>query len=396
MKNIICKYSAILLCIICCLSACSSDSPDKGESDLDVGKLSASGVSDAQGRGSVSFRIAEGVTHFQLITHTTGATLGLAALVGPSGEVLIAGDTTRVSGATQFTSGPNVLNFPVPGVTAPIQAGEYTAFYVTENPGGDDVGSARLRAEVVTKSDADPSNGTLKVDVVFHGAIKDSVETIDGINSAIGIFRQIYERAGLLLDVERYEIQGSTPIPNPRSGDVFYERLSAQTRPNSLLIVFANQVSNLQAPDGQSAVSGSLPGAFVPSNHSAIAVDLQAAAGFDGRFDFSSDEFGGFSDREDRNEIRLLAESLVFSTGQYLGLFETVTLEGDIVSSTDLLDTEKCINRTACQNNKGANGNIMFPEPLERRFGDIEDEFFPRDRISAGQRAVLHSSPGVD
>ena len=234
---------------------------------------------------------------------------------------------------------------------------------------------------------------TLKVNLVLVGAVGGDSEVRKSLESALEIWQQIYQRAGIAIDPAWYDFDGPTELPDPRTGDSMYESISANTRSGSVNVVFGAKVDGLGSKETKFGLSGGLPGPVSPSPQSVVALSILAMTGSDGQFNLPDDQEGSTDIHND--EVRLAAEEMARLTSNYLGLENIVTFKGSQVVGQDTLsDTATCLTSTSCAYEGDARGNIMFPYPLPK-IGDYphnEKEYYPRDQITPMQEQVLKGS----
>jgi hypothetical protein len=388
---------AICIATLSLLSACSSggEKVDDGSSSLSIVQSSQNGSTREQGRALFSFALPAGANAFQLAGLSGDGTLVPKSLKNAVGQELLTQSSQGTAQAQRSSATPSTLNFPYG--TGAISSGNYQVSYQlsTQEPGKD------VSLVLLSKSDSDLRNGTLKVNFIGIGAAIDSEEIRNDLEGVIEVVKVLYSRAGISIDPQWYSFAGPTEVPDPRTGDSSYDAISAAVRPYAVNVVFAGKVKGLKGDD-QYGVPGAAPGPSIPSSRSAIVIDILKVTGGDGQFQVDGD---GDSDRPSghNDEIRLCAEEIARDIGLFLGLENVVEFKGNEVIGTDsLADTESCITEIQCREQGEARNNIMFPRPLRLSSEDNQDNnsdgtsYYAREDFTESQRAVLNSHVLVD
>ena len=390
-------WLAALGCVVI-LSACAEDSADSGTGVPDVGQDAANGATDSNGRGTVEFAVSNGLTAFELATFYDRGTSRLVSLVGPGGEELIA-STSEVGRGNGSSNPPHVTNYPF--VDGNVRAGNYRAVYeLEEGRQPQPVAGVELRTMILSKRDADTNNGVLRINLITAGPVADSEETRAALERALEIWRTIYERGGILLDVEWYRVEGPGTLPDPRQADPYYDQILQGVRSDSVNVVLGAGLTGLKGPYDQFGLLGTTPGAATASSRSVVVLSILALTGPDGQFDYE----GTGSSEVHNNETRLAAEEMARLAARYLGLEDIVKFQGSsVIGSDSLSDTASCLSVVSCREEQGARNNLMFPVPLSKtqrpddfEWGESGREFYPRDSITQQQRAVLNRHVLVD
>lgn len=228
----------------------------------------------------------------------------------------------------------------------------------------------------------------LPVNISYVGPAAGSSNTSDAIEAAVEIWQQIFDQAGLILDVQYYSFDGPRDLPEPAVGDPLYTQISSATRSQALNIVIG---ADLDGPRGRQNEDfgqvGNIPGAVAAGPKSAAAFAITRVAGEDGRFNY--DGPGATQLWED--EIEVAAEVLANLAGQYLGLEPVVTFQGEkVVATDDLSDTETCLTETACKNEESPRDNVMFPR-VYKKPGE-GDATYDRNKLSPQQIDILRAA----
>lgn len=382
MKLNLLSLVSIFVCIVsftaCTGSGGDSDDPGSGDSSLQLSSQTLQASANGSGIATFNFSLPAGSSSFQLFS-SAGT---LTALNGPQGDLL---NAPGFVSSFQLGAVSNVAYYG-----PSISGGSYTASY---NSGA----GAPVTLRVFSKGDANPSGGTLKLNVVLLGPVANSREVLDALDEALEVSRIIYGRAGITLDTAVSNAEGPGTAPEP--GDPLYQSILSSQRSASVTVVLASERRGRRSGENQYGTAGSIPYPILPNPSSIIVVSIQDVTGGDGLFD--SDEDGSRDESDD--ERRLLGEEISRFTAQALGLRNIVDFRGNDASvSDDLPDSPSCLTETACKNDGQARTNLMYPEPLERRDEDKDpdnrkrEQFYPRDRLTLQQERVLNNSVFVD
>lgn len=375
------------------LLACTSGGSSNSDSSIIIGQANVSGVSGSDGQVVIEFEIRPAVSAFQLAAQSPRGLVRLTALSGPGGA-----DITQLSSNPTLTRpaplSPNVTTFPFVGGI--VTSGVYRAQYrLLDEDSAQPLNGVPLTVSVLSKIDPDPSSGVLRVNLILVGAVANDPNIRESLEKSVKIWRTLFGRASVNLDVQWYEIDGPRTLPSPFAGSPYYDGLVPQFRPDSVNIFMGIEVSGLMSPSYRFGLPGSKPGSAVPGPRSAIAISIIQITGGDGAFDLD-DEDDGVERHND--ETRLAAEELARLTAQYLGLENIVDFSGnEVIKSDSLSDTPSCIALLGCRNEGAVRENVMFPFPIreaDTRGGDRE--YYPRQFFTSQQSAVLNNSVLVD
>lgn len=342
----------------------------------------------ADGMVSFSFEIPAGSHSLQAVAQSpTGTLIPLSLRIGSSELLPISSFSTAQS--QQNLSYKVTVNAPFIDGPLPGAQGSITFRY---SPGGAGIGVA---LSILSKQDADPAQGTLRLNLINVGPSANSQELRSDLEGVINVVKQIYARIGILIDPAWYDFAGPEELPDPRGGSDLYRTISSSVRPLAVNVVFAARVDGLRSDD-RYAVAGAVPGPSIPSDRSVVIIDLIEVTGGDGAFQNDDD------DRDDRpsshnDEIRLAAEEISRVVGNYLGLEPIVVFSGSrVVASDSLPDTESCLTEEACEGLERARSNVMMPRPIRERDNRGRRRFHARDSFSELQRRILNTHVLVD
>lgn len=390
-------------CFLVSLIACTKEEEKDAFTDTPAAapQIQSNEVkSDApvSGISSVTFEIESAVTSIQLVAHSADAELKIVKLSDSNGNVLFNANGLSdrdLTEASNFQASPLTFNYPSLSTQDTLRSGIYTAQYETRDPQTQDPKDSEVSLDLITKNDSDLIKGTINLNVILGDLAANNKEMRDGIESAVKLASVMLDRYKLSLFINYINLPELPEIlPDPVAGDVFYEEMS-QANEGGINLFFANGTEKRSGQIYNSTSAGASPGPVIPSTRSAIVVSLANATGQDGRFDADSSNSNNTDSTED-SEVRLLAENLCHEILSYLGLKDTVVFNSNIVVDTDGLNSEKCANRTACEDSKGANGNIMFPYALPMSNSGSGQKYYPRDRLASQQVEIAQYNVGVE
>lgn len=381
--------ASVSLAILALLGSCSGGSSiDSGVSMQMIDQRDYAASTAADGTILFSFEIPAGSHALQTIAQTpTGVLIPLSLRVG-SRELLPQSSYTTA----QSNRNPSKnLSVNAPYIDGPLPGAQGSVAF-RYSPAG---AGATVQLSVLSKRDADPTRGTLRLNLINVGPTANSQELRSDLEGVLNVVKQIYARVGISIDPQWYDFAGPRVVPDPRTGAELYRTISSAVRPYSVNVVLAARVDGLRSDD-RYGIAGAVPGPAVASDVSAVVIDLIEVTGGDGAFQNDED------DRNDRpsrhnDEIRLAAEEISRLVGNYLGLEPIVVFSGSrVVASDSLPDTESCLTEEACEGLERARSNVMMPRPLRERDNNGRRRFHARDSFSELQRRILNTHVLVD
>lgn len=283
--------------------------------------------------------------------------------------VEIGGDRKRSNAG--FVSEIATLNWPITPSDATLVAGEAHTVVLGVTDEALDFQRGWIQATVLLKSDPDPTQGTLPIDLIYFGDAAHDPDIRLGTQAAVERWRELYLEAGITLDLTTRELGGSD-LPPPTGEDSELWRWIGTSGP-------PGRVRVVVAPDRAEphrevvGVAGDVPAPLIPSGRSGVRVIPARLCGPDGRCD--------------AGEARLYGEILAHEVGHHLGLFhpaETTWQSWDALS-----DTVECMDALTCE--QGLGSNLMFPYPVCDGGGCL-----PLAEITSQQSAVMNGYVGVD
>ena len=343
---------------------------------------------DSTGTAVTQVSIPAGTNAFQVVTSAPGLSLRVTKLQAPDGSVLFDGGATpALDGPGAFVRSPAVISYPRNPLPT-IPPGIYTVTH-SVRANRQVLASTTLNSALAFKSDSDLTSGTLQVNFVYLGSIVNSRESRSAIRSATETVLETLKKANIDVRFSEFDFP-STPdrVVSPEFGDPLFEQLGNQL-PAGVNVFFAVEVTGLGNREEYYGRAGSVPCPLIPSPRSGIAIHIARLAGGDGEFDSDRDNRSGRT-----SEITILGETITHEIGRCLGINDSVTFRGDKVVANDGLDTPKCFSVANCQLDRGASENFMFPFLLDER-DDPGTTYFSRNRVAAGQAAMLQLSPAV-
>jgi hypothetical protein len=271
------------------------------------------------------------------------------------------------SGAA-FVAPTTTLQWPISPADGPLDTSRYTLRAGIADASRAYVSGSAV-VEVLFKTDADLTSGTLPVNLVLGQATAADPFVVTAVEQAVELWREVYRAVGIELDIERFDLESSS-LGAPSQGDFeAYEAMSGSTRPGAVNLVILEEITDF---GGALGFAGGIPGPVVPSNLSAVVVSSTLSAGTDGVFEPA--------------EVVLLGETMAHEVGHYLGLFHPVEAAFDSWDAID--DTPQCLDERTCVVDLGE--NLMFPYPLCEAGSCVQQQ-----RLTVDQSAVAHRYTGV-
>jgi hypothetical protein len=359
---------------------------------LDVaGRTSTGGL---RGTSDFTVGVTEGISEIratitkanavQFVAQSGGAVLA-GALLDTAGDPLV--ELMAPTFGPQQTAAVfadrsiNSLPYPTSFLDSAIVSGSEYRYQILSTAAGQN----GISGTVVAKNDPFLAGGTLRVRVYIVGTLAQSSENRTAISQAIEIWREIYDAAGINLDVTLEDLVSGTGIlPSPNVGSAIYAANAATARPYTLNLYVGAGISQTSGtspgdtfPNEVLGIAASIPGPSIPTIKSAVALSLVGHYGPDGIFSSS--------------EVEIFGSTMAHEAGHYLGLFHTVEFAGESDDSYipgDLFpDTVPCFTTQECINT-GASANLMFPAVIAGQ---------PTQRdLSLNQRGALNLQVLVD
>ncbi len=313
----------------------------------------------------------ENTTSFQAITQKLGQNI-FSTLKDANGNSLVSALNPPNSFAPFSNSNVNSLSFPVDPDQTNVDTGSYNLEV------GMDV-NTNFRTLFLAKHDSNLNSGVLYVNIFLVGVAVQGYN--NDIQDAIDIFSQIYSQVGITIIPTVITSLNSSPgiLPNPSSGSSFYSTNSESLAVN---IYIGLNVSADASTGGGNILDvlglvHSIPGPFIKSTASAVAISLEPHYGADSVFN--------------PFEIELLGETMAHESGHYLGLFHPVEFadatHATFLPGDRLSDTAECTTLVTC-NGTGLSQNLMFPTPVT---GVLQQR-----TLSGQQKALLNLATIVD
>ncbi len=330
------------------LFACTGTSTDSGDANCDgvVEVEQVSLRSDADGVLTVPVAVDANDDAFMVLVARDGGLVSADTVVDAEGDVRLSWEdwlSGRDSLTNAFYASSEVtsLNWPIRAEDAPLGAGEWTVYASTLDADG--YPKARQDATVtVVRRSCVAGTPTLKVTVVYAQGLDEDREVATAVEAAVLRWAQIYGAYGLELDVSYASSDLATSVSEPLPGGDEYGPLYEDIG-EGVVVVVADDVDGYADLYGE---AGGIPGPYVASGHSAVAVSWLVHAGTD----------AAFTD----DEVLVFGETMAHEVGHYLGLFHPVEMDWSLWDA--LSDTKRCTSESACEAALG--DNLMFPYPV--------------------------------
>ena len=270
-----------------------------------------------------------------------------------------------------FVANDTVFNWPIREVDGTLRDGLYTVALGTY----DTAKEPHVRGDVpveltLHKNHADGfAGGTVRALVVYADGLGDDPVVVSGTEAAVEVWRAVWSAFGITLD-EEYETSEIDPaLPWPGTGDSELEEAADLNDGTHVVVVIGETIDGGWDYLG---LSGSIPGALVPTSRSRVVISWLANAGADAEFDDV--------------ELQIYGETIAHEVAHYLGLFHPVETTYDLWDALD--DTERCTTESQCEDDLGA--NLMFPWPVCGVGGCVS-----QDELTPEQQGVMHRYTGV-
>jgi hypothetical protein len=372
-SSFICYLTIALIFSSC--AAKDDESDGTGGPTVDM-NFEIAANTDSQGRASISF--LSGEVNKLAITATTdqNAQIRFTRVQAGANNYLTPGGQS-VSLANEFFRSGNTVSVPsrmVDPILAPasrFEVGVEVRSSSNNNP--------PVLFTITSRNDNNLNSGTLQMNIFRVGEVALEASSRTAIDQAIVEARNILSSsAGIGLRIQEFEISGPITLPLPSDGDRLY--LDASNRaPSPAVNIFIGGDIGGGSSGTTLGIAAGIPGPPMPSRKSGVAISLFAGAGSNGRFD--------------REDIRLLGETIAHESGHQMGLFHPVDFSGSVVIATDPInDTEECSFFTECVGVNSLVRNLMFPNPVSDSSGSL----IPQNQLSQGQRGVLNRYVAVD
>ena len=373
------RVGAFVCCVVACNGKDAREETDwscDGASDVELCTAEATST----GGGSVEVTVPVDGERAFLVTGVaeTGATVAVASLWDPDErkivdwyDWIIGSHADESLTYSFFVASDTVFNWPIREVDGALRDG----LYAVELGTYDTAQEPNVRGDVpvaltLHKNHADGfAGGTVFARIVYAEGLGDDPEVVSGTEEAVEVWREVWSAVGITLD-EEYETSEIDPaLPWPGTGDSEAEEAATLNDGTHVVVVIGE---TLDGGWDYLGLTGSIPGALVPTSRSRVAISWLANAGTDGHFDDV--------------EIGIYGETLAHEVGHYLGLFHPVESTYELWDALD--DTPKCTTESQCEDDLGA--NLMFPWPVCGATACVS-----QDELTPEQQGVMHRYSGV-
>ncbi len=393
-------FLSLILFLVSCTSSSDGNSSINVTADSQyqtIGEFRS--TTSENGIGEVSFQIEESTKAFQLITTIDGEEIAIIKISSPNQEEVFNHNTYYSSYLTdgeEYQKNINTFNFPTTPSDS-LESGTYTVQYQIKSK------KSNISSEtiLITKKDSDLSKGIITLNVIFAGSVASSEELISNIKKAIKDYTiPTLNKAGLKTTVNYLLYPSLTSLlPNPKQGDSMYESV-ANSLSSGINLFMGADIKDFHKDKGHSGLSASAPGPVLPCKKSAIAFSLSDAVGDDGEFNGSgydqvTDEE---KDEDEGDEIRLFSDSISHEIFHYLGLRNSVEFSSNVVVWSDGLNSEKCVEKSRCEQIRKARENVMYPYPIKHdsTSDDRNYYWYVRNIVSSGQKELANLWVGIN
>jgi len=260
-----------------------------------------------------------------------------------------------------------VFNWPIRSIDPELEEGDWKFVFSTLSILGVYKGGRPATAYTQFKQDSSLSSGTISITVGLTPATEADQAVSTAIDEAISCWQELWTTKGIEVEVNTTVADINEDLPTPASSEL--KRISQQGSDTDILVLIGETVDN---SDGTFGLAGSIPGALIATERSAVTVSWLEHAGLD----------ASFSD----SEIQTLCETMAHETGHYMGLYHPV--ESDFLEWDALEDTPQCDSQGECESEMST--NLLYPYPI-CSFG----ECIPQVELTTDQQGVLHRYLGT-
>lgn len=331
------------------LLACTGEATDSAgtvECDGKVHVSTQSLTSDGDGVVELVVPVDANDDAFMVMVERGGGTVSTNGVVDPAGAVVLdwsdwTSSRESLTNAFYASTDVTVLNWPVREQDGPLSPGDWVVSASTLDGLGYAKGNQSVDVTLIRRSCL-VDKPTLPVTIVYVGGLESDDEVSGAVSRAAARWAELYDARGLAIDVSFVSADANGSVEEPLLGDDLYEELYGEVE-GGVVVVVADDVGGYADLYGE---AGGIPGPYVASTHSAVAVSWLVHAGSD----------ASFSD----DEVEVLAETMAHEVGHYLGLYHPVEMSWNAWDALD--DTKRCNAEGACED--ALADNLMFPYPV--------------------------------
>ena len=308
-----------------------------------------------------------------LLTLKSNALLALETVVDGDGNVILDtldwyGESQALTDAIYADSNDVVLNWPIRDSDEQLRSGDWEFTFATL----DDLGVYRADydANVYTqiKEDYDLDSGAITVTIGLTPDTEEDPDILEGVEAAAVCWQDMWSDFGLDLEINWISAALDPSLPYPIASTEI-ENIASQGTDRDILMLIGETINN---DVGTLGLAGSVPGALIPTERSAVVISWLENAGIDAIFDAS--------------EVQIMCETMAHETGHYLGLYHPV--ESDFIEWDALDDTLMCEDEWTCE--EELSDNMMYPYPICN-----SGQCVNQDNLSADQLGVMHRYVGT-
>lgn len=306
-----------------------------------------------------------------LLTLKSNALLSLETVSDAEGNILLDtldwyGESQALTDAIYADSNDVVLNWPIRDSDEQLSAGDWEFTFATLNDLG--VYKSDYDATVYTqiKEDEDLETGTIAVTIGLTSDLEGDADLLEGVQAAAVCWQEMWTDFGLELDINWISVDLDPALPYPIASSEI-EQVASEGTERDILMLIGETVNN---DDGTLGLAGSVPGALIATERSAVVISWLENAGIDAVFDSA--------------EVQTMCETMAHETGHYLGLYHPV--ESDFIEWDALEDTPMCGDEWDCENEMS--DNMMYPYPVCNSGGCVNQVEMSGDQLGVVQRYV--------
>ena len=325
-------------------------------------------ISGTDGTVTVTVPFTETDTSI-LLTVTSNSLLSVETIYDGEGNLLFDtvdwyGESQALTDAIYADSNDVVLNWPIRETDEQLSEGDWEFTFATLNDLG--VYTSDYEASVYTqiKEDPDLSAGTVSVTIGLTPDTEEDEDLLQGVQAAASCWQEMWSGLGLSLNINWISVDLDPALPYPIASSEIAQ-LSQQGTERDILMLIGETVNN---DEGTLGIAGSIPGALIATERSAVVISWLENAGIDAVFD--------------SEEIQTMCETMAHETGHYLGLYHPV--ESDFIEWDALEDTPMCEDEWDCEDQMSE--NMMYPYPICTASGCVNQTELTPDQQGVIQR----------
>lgn len=355
--------------------ACSDDAKYSVEPGAMVDGLRSSETNVTSGsEGTVTLRIPfVEMDSSVLLTLKSNALLSLETVYDGDGNILLDsldwyGEEQALTDAIYADANDVVLNWPIRDSDQQLSAGDWEFTFATLNDLGVYKSDYDVSVYTQIKEDENVNAGTISVTIGLTPDTEGDADILEGVHAAAACWQDMWSDFGLEVSINWIAVALDPALPYPISSAEI-EQIAAEGTERDILMLIGETIND---DEGTLGLAGSIPGALIETERSAVVISWLENAGIDAVFD--------------AEEVQIMCETMAHETGHYLGLYHPV--ESDFLEWDALQDTPMCQDEWDCEDQMS--DNLMYPYPICSSSGCVNQV-----ELSSGQQGVIQRYTGT-